>query len=239
MANIFERLAYQGTEAATKKISQGLNQGVLKYTSAARDLLTGNLSGAANKVLDNVFGRTGAFSGGDGGNIIMAGQSWSSLLQMYEEASGVSRERTNLWHIGVDPVGKIRAPRVNLLSTEVTYNSVQLGWEPVKIGSGFTVAPTGNDPVELRIVCYDVDGEIKSWFDQLKATATPQDGSFAVPSDYTNTITVTHGAVEEHRGYSKSWVMVPVSCEVNLSRSTDEFTALNLTFMQHDSFGGL
>lgn len=239
MANIFERLAYQGVEEATKKIAKSLPNAVVKYASAARDFLGGNFSGSANKVLDNVFGRTGAFSGDTSGNIIMARQSWPAILQMYEEASGVERERTNLWHIGVDPVGKISAPRVNLLSTEVTYNSVQLGWEPVKIGSGFTMAPTGNEPVELRIVCYDVDGEIKSWFYQLQATASPRDGTFAVPSEYANTITITHGAVEEGRGYSRNWVMVPVSCEINLSRSTDEFTALNLTFTQHSSFGGL
>jgi hypothetical protein len=239
MGNIFERLAYQATDAVTNKITSKIDSSVLKYTSAARDLLGGNLNGAANKIADNIFGRTNAFNGGSGGNIVLAGQSWSTVLQMYEEAAAVNRERTNLWHIGIDPVGKISAPRVNLLSTEVTYNSVQLGWEPIKIGSGFTLAPTGNDPVELRIVCYDADGEIKSWFDELQAVATPKDGSFAVPSDYVNTIKITHGAVEESRGYSKSWVMVPVSCEVNLSRSTDEFTALNLTFTQHDSFGAL
>lgn len=237
MANIFERLAYQGVEKAAGSVQKGLPNAVLKYTSAARNLLGGNLSGAANGVLDNVFGRTSMFSAG--GNVILAGQSWNSILEQFEEASSVQRERTNLWHIAVDPVGKIRAPRINLLSTEVSYNSVQLGYEPVKIGSGFTQAPTGADPVELRIVCYDVDGEIKTWFDQLKAIATPRDGSFAVPSEYANTITVTHGSIEESRGYSAKWVLVPVSCEVSLSRSTDEFTALNLTFTQHDSFGAL
>jgi hypothetical protein len=235
MANIFERMAYQGIAAVTPKL--GLSSKVLKYTSAARNLLNGNLSGAANGVLDNVFGRTSMFSAG--GNIILAGQSWDSQLQMFEEASSVLRERTNLWHIGIDPVGKIAAPRVNLLATEVSFNSVQLGYEPIKIGSGFTQAPTGADPVELRIVCYDVDGEIKTWFANLKTLAAHPDGTFGVPSDYANTITVTHGAIEEGKGYSESWVLLPVSCEVSLSRSTDEFTALNLSFTQHDTFGGL
>lgn len=235
MANIFERMAYQGIESITPKL--GLSSKVLKYTTAARNLLQGNLSGAANSLMDTVFGRTSVFS--EGGNIILAGQSWDSQLQMFEEASSVLRERTNLWHIGIDPIGKLSAPRVNLLSTEVSFNSVQLGYEPVKIGSGFTQAPTGADPVELRIVCYDVDGEIKTWFDRLAMLAAHPDGTFGVASDYANTITVTHGAVEEGRGYSKSWVLLPVSCEVSLSRSTDEFTALNLTFTQHDTFGSL
>lgn len=235
MANIFERMAYQGIESITPKL--GLSSKVLKYTGAARNLLNGNLNAGANGLLDTVFGRSSMFS--DGGNIILAGQSWSSQLQMFEEASSVLRERTNLWHIGIDPVGKIAAPRVNLLATEVSFNSVQLGYEPIKIGSGFTQAPTGADPVELRIVCYDVDGEIKTWFDNLATLAAHPDGTFGVPSDYANTITVTHGAIEEGKGYSKSWVLLPVSCEVSLSRSTDEFTALNLSFTQHDTFGGL
>lgn len=235
MANIFERLAYQGIESITPKL--GLSTQVLKYTTAARNLLNGDLSGAANSLLDTIFGRTSVFS--EGGNTILAGVSWAKQLQMYEEASSVRRERTNLWHIGVDPVGKLSAPRVNLLATEVSFNSVQLGYEPVKIGSGFTQAPTGADPIELRIVCYDVGGEIKTWFDRLAMLAAHPDGTFGLPSEYANTITVTHGAVEEGRGYSKSWVLLPVSCEVNLSRSTDEFTALNLSFTQYDSFGTL
>lgn len=235
MANIFERMAYQGLESITPKL--GLSSKALKYSSAARNLLSGNLSGAGNALLDNRFGRTTMFS--EGGNIILAGQSWASQLQMFEEASSVQRERTNLWHIGVDPVGRLQAPRVNLLATEVSFNSVQLGYEPVKVGSGFTQAPTGAEPAELRIVCYDVNGEIKTWFDRLAMLAAHPDGTFGVPSDYANTITVTHGAIEEGRGYSKSWVLLPVSCEVNLSRSTDEFTALNLSFTQHDTFGGL
>ena len=235
MGNIFERMAYQGIESITPKL--GLSSKVLKYTSAARNLLGGNLSGAANSILDNVFGRSSMFS--EGGNVILAGQSWSSLIQMFEEASSVDRERTNLWHIAVEPVGRVQAPRVNLLSTEVSFNSVQLGYEPVKIGSGFTQAPTGADPTELRIVCYDVAGEIKTWFDRLSMLSAHPDGTFGVPSDYANTITITHGAVEEGRGYSKSWVLLPVSCEVSLARSTDEFTALNLTFTQFDSFGSL
>jgi hypothetical protein len=235
MANIFERMAYQGIESFTPK--QGLSSKVLKYTSSARNLLSGNLSGAANSLMDNKFGRSGMASAD--GNIILAGQSWASQLQMFEEASSVLRERTNLWHIGIDPVGKIAAPRVNLLATEVSFNSVQLGYEPVKVGSGFTQAPTGADPAELRIVCYDVNGEIKNWFDRLATLAAHPDGTFGVPSDYANTITVTHGAIEEGKGYSKSWVLLPVSCEVSLSRSTDEFTALNLSFTQHDTFGGL
>ena len=235
MANIFERLAYQGIQAVTPKL--GLSNKALKYATAARNLLNGDLSGAANSLLDNLYGRTNLFS--EGGNVILAGQSWSSQVQMFEEASSVQRERANLWHIGIEPIAKLSAPRVNLLATEVSFNNVQLGYELVKIGGGFTQAPTGVDPTELRLVCYDVGGEIKTWFDRLAALAVHADGTFGVPTEYANTITVTHGAVEEGRGYSKGWVLLPVSCEVNLSRSTDEFTALNLSFTQFDNFGSL
>lgn len=237
MAGIFERLAYQGAEKFLPK--GGLSSKLLKFTSAGRDLLGGNLNSAANKIMDNVFGRSSKFGGGGGDNIILAGVSWSKLIEMYEEAQGVQRERTNLWHVGVEPIGKIGAPRINLLATEASYNGVQLGYDPVKIGSGFTMTPTGAEAVELRLTCYDVDGEIKGWFDQLKATATHADGTFGLPSEYANTITITHGVVEEGRGYAVGWDLVPVSCEVSLARSTDEFTALNLTFTQFESFGAL
>ena len=235
MASIFERMAYQGIERITPKL--GLSDKALKYTSAARDFLGGNLAGGANKLLDSVFGRSSRFS--EGGNSILAGVSWAQQIQMFEEASGVDRERTNLFHIDVAPIGKIHAPRINLLATEASYSGVQLGWEPVKIGSGFTQSATGAEGVELRLVCYDVAGEIKSWFDQLKATVARPDGTYGLPTEYANTITVTHGAVMEGNGYAKSWAMVPGSCEVNLARSTDEFTALNLTFIEFDYFGSL
>ena len=235
MANIFERMAYQAADKIIPKV--GLSNKALKYTSAARDLLNGNLSGSANKLLDAVYGRTNRFSAG--GNVILAGLSWTQQIQMFEEASSIQRERTNLWHVDVAPTGKINAPRVNLLATEASYNSMQLVWESVKIGSGFTQSGTGAEATELRLVTYDVDGEIKQWFDQLRATVARPDGTFGLPTEYCNTITITHGAVIEGRGYSKSWVMVPGSCEVNLQRSTDDFTALNLTFIEFDSLGSL
>ncbi|MCK2122135.1 hypothetical protein [Pseudomonas sp. PNPG3] len=235
MSNIFERMSYQVADKVIPKT--GLSNKALKFSSAARDILNGNLSSGANRLLDAVYGRTNRFAAG--GNIILAGLSWTQQIQMFEEASSIQRERTNLFHIDVAPIGKISAPRVNLLATEASYNSVQLGWESVKIGSGFTQAASGAEATELRLVTYDVDGEIKQWFDQLKATVARPDGTFGLPTEYCNAITITHGAVLEGRGYSKGWVMVPGSCEVNLQRSTDDFTALNLTFIEYDSLGSL
>ncbi|KTT16897.1 hypothetical protein EGJ51_17800 [Pseudomonas fulva] len=230
MANIFERMAYQAANKVIPKI--GVSSKVLKYSSAARDILNGNLPSGTNRLLDAVYGRAS-------GNIILAGLSWPQQIQMFEEASSIERERTNLFHIDIAPTGRINAPRVNLLATEASYNQTQLGWDSVKIGSGFSQAPTGAEATELRLVTYDVDGEIKQWFDQLKATVAHGDGTYGLPTEYCNTITVTHGAVLEGRGYAKSWVMVPGTCEVNLQRSTDDFTALNLTFIEFDYFGSL
>lgn len=235
MANIFERMAYQATERIAPKV--GLSNKALKYVSSARELLNGNVAGSANKLLDAVYGRSSRYS--EGGNMILAGASWAQQIQMFEEASGVDRERTNLFHIDIAPIGKISAPRVNLLATEASYSSVQMGWEPVKIGSGFSHQSTGVEPTELRLVCYDVGGEIKLWFDKLKATVARPDGTFGLPTEYTNTITVTHGAVMQGYGYANGWAMVPGSCEINLARSTDEFTALNLSFIEYDYFGSL
>lgn len=235
MASIFERLAYQATAAISPKL--GLGSSTLKYTAAARDLLNGNLNGAANKLADTVFGRTGKFSSGD--NILLGGVSWGKLEEMHDEAMGINRERSNLWHVAVAPIGKIAAARVNLFAIECSYNGVQLGWEPGKIGGGFTQVPTGVDPVELHLTCYDADGEIKRWFDQLKLTVVAPDGTFGLPSQYANNITVTHGAIQENYGHTGSWPMVPVSCESSMARSADEFATVNLTFTQYDYFGAL
>ncbi|QLG96717.1 hypothetical protein HZF02_32895 (plasmid) [Pseudomonas yamanorum] len=234
MASIFERLGYQ----AAGKIagSLGAPPKGIKFVKAAGDLLNGNFSGAANGLMDNFFGAASRFGGG---NVALAGTSWATLLAMYYESQNVLRERSNLWHVLVEPIGRINAPRVNLLATEFSYNGVQLGYETKKIGSGFVQVPTGADPVELTMTCYDVDGEIKLWFENLKRLHAHPDGTFGLPGDYANTFTITHGAIEEGRGYSNSWVLVPVNCQVAQNRAVEEFSALNLTFTQYESLGAL
>jgi len=236
MANIFERLANQATYSASRKLGSVLSAGTLKYGSAVRGLLNGDLSGAANSLLDNIFGASSSYGGG---NVALARSTWATLYQNYLEAQNVLRERTNLWHIQIDPIGPAPAPRVNLLAQEVGYNGMQLGYDTRKIGAGFTQAPSGADPVELTITTVDCDGEIKAWMEQLKQLHAHPDGTFGLLSDYANKFTITHGAFEEGRGYSNSWVLVPVSYQVSMNRAVEEFSTVNLTFTQAESFGAL
>lgn len=236
MASIFERLGYQAADKIVGAIKPSAK--TVKYARVLGDLLNGNVSGAANRIMDNYFGPFSGFNG-SANNVALAGTSWGTLISMYEEAQSVLRERSNLWHVLVEPIGKINAPRINLLATEFSYNGVQLGYETKKIGSGFTQVPTGSEPVELTLTCYDVDGEIKTWFENLKRLHARPDGLFGLPGDYANTFTITHGAIEEGRGYSNSWVLLPVSCQVAQNRAIEEFSALNLTFTQYESFGAL
>ncbi|MFJ3685583.1 hypothetical protein [Pseudomonas sp. NPDC090208] len=234
MGDIFERLGYQGAGKLLGSVSA--SPAVIKYANIGGNLLNGNFGKAANGFLDTVFGPSSNYGAG---NVALAGTSWATLQAMYQESMSVLRERSNLWHVLVEPIGNVSAPRVNLLATEFSYNGVQLGYETKKIGSGFTQAPTGADPVELSLTCYDVDGEIKTWFENLKRLHAHPDGTFGLPSEYANTFTITHGAIEEGRGYSNSWVLVPVSCQVAQNRAVEEFSALNLTFTQYESFGTL
>lgn len=232
--SIFDRLGYQAAQAATAAFKPPAS--LIKYASIGRGLLNGDLSAATNSLLDLTFGAASKYGGG---NVALAGTSWATLLQMYNESQAVMRERSNLWHVLVEPLGQAPVPRVNLLATDFSYNSVQLGYDTKKIGSGFTQVPTGADPVELTLTCYDVDGEIKTWFDQLKSLAAHKNGTFGLLADYANKFTITHGAIEEGRGYSTSFVLVPVSCAVQQDRKVEEFSALTLTFTQAESFGAL
>lgn len=234
MGSIFERLGYQAAGKIAGSISASSR--AIKFTKVAGDLLNGNLSGAANGLMDNFLGASSRYGGG---NVALAGASWATLFAMFQESQSVLRERSNLWHVLVEPIGKVNAPRINLLATEFSYNGVQLGYETKKIGSGFTQVPTGADPMELTLTCYDADGEIKQWFENLKRQHAHPDGTFGLPGDYANTFTITHGAIQEGRGYSNSWVLIPVSCQVSQNRAVEEFSALNLTFTQYESLGAL
>lgn len=244
MASIFERLGYQAIEKAAGAIRPSAQ--VTKYARVAGNLLNGNFDSAANGLMDRLLG-TSSLSGLNGlggvatgnGNVALAGSTWGTLYSMYQEAQAAQRQRSNLWHVVVEPIGKINPPRINLLATEFNYNGVQLGYDTKKIGSGFTQVPTGADPIELSLTTYDVDGEIQAWFEQLKNVAVHEDGTFGLPTEYANKFTITHGAIEEGHGYTKSFVLLPVSCQVTGNRKVEEFTELNLTFTQYESFGAL
>lgn len=237
MGDIFSRLAYQATEKYAKKVSGKLNASVLKYTSVARNLLNGNFEGAANSLLDNIYGPS---SGYGGGNVVLARSTWAAMFQNYQDAQNVLRERSNLWHILVEPLGKVAAPRINLLAQEVSYNGMQLGYDTKKIGSGFTQAPSGSDPVTMTFTTQDdSDGEIKAWMENLKALAVHADGTYGLLSEYANKFTITHAHWEQGRGYSKTVVLVPVDYQVSLNRATEEFSSLTLTFTQAETFGAL
>lgn len=236
MASIFERIGYQVAERVTKPVNPSAK--VVKYSGAFGKLLNGDLAGAAGGLLDIGLGAYSSY-GRTAETVALAGSSWSTLLTMFEQSQNVLRERTNLWHVLVEPIGRVVAPRVNLLATEVSYNGVQLGYDVKKIGSGFTHAASGADPIELTLTCYDVDGEIKTWFENLKRLHAHPDGTFGLPSEYANTFTITHGAFEEGRGYQKSVVLVPVSMQVAQTRKVDDFAELNLTFIEYESLGAL
>lgn len=235
--DIFSRLASQATDKLASKVSSRLSSKVLKYTTAARKLLGGDIDGAANAILDNIYGAGSSYGAG---NVALARSTWAAMYQQYREAQGVLRERQNLWHILIEPVGKIGAPRVNLLAQEVSYNGTQLGYDTRKLGSGFTQAPTGRDPVTLTITTLDsADGEIKGWMDNLQALAAHPDGTFGLLSDYANTFTITHAHWEEGRGYTRSWVLVPVDDQVSLNRTAEEFSSITLTFTQAETYGAI
>ncbi len=234
--DIFARLASQATSKVADKISGKLTAGVMKYTRAARNLLSGDLSGAGNALLDNVFGPSSSYGAG---NVMLAGSTWAAMYQTYLDAQNVVRERQNLWHLLVEPLGSTRAPSINMLAQSISYNGMQLGYDPRKIGSGFTQAPTGSDPVTLTITTLDSDGEIKEWMEQLKAKAVHPDGTFGLLSDYANKFTITHGGWQEGRGYSKTFVLVPVDYQVALDRSVEEFSTVTLTFTEAESYGAL
>lgn len=237
MADIFSRLAFQATNSAVGKLAGSLGAGTLKFASTARNLLSGNFEGAGNSLLDNIFGASSSYGGG---NQVLAGSTWAAMYQQYQEAQSVIRERSNLWHILIEPVGRLAPPsRLNMLAQEVSYNGVQLGYDTKKIGSGFTQAPTGRDPCTLSITTLDSDGEIKQWMENLQSLHAHPDGTFGLMSDYCNKFTITHGAWEEGRGYSRTWVLAPVDCQVSLNRTVEEFSTVTLTFTEAEAFGAL
>lgn len=236
MASIFERFGSQAAGSLLKSIQPSPT--ITKYAKALGGLLNGDFSGVASGAMDSYFGGYSSY-GNSARDVALAGANWGTLIAMFEESQNVLRERSNLWFLRVEPIGDVAAPRINLLATEVSYNGVQLGYDTKKIGSGFTQAPTGLDPIEVNITCYDVDGEIKTWFENLKLKHARPDGTFGLPTEYANTFTITHGAIEEGRGYAKTMVLVPGTLQAALNRELDEFSALNLTFHEYESFGAI
>lgn len=247
------------------KLPIGLGPKVSAGIGAAGKLLSGDISGAVKGVLNSgVF--TAKLPWLDGaaalvGYVAEPSRATGGLRpleakRIIQESLETNFARKNLFIVSIkeQPIesSDVQSRRsggldlFNMFVLDVSYGPITITADSHKIGSAVLDQPNGTEAVELRITTLDDEhGTIKSWFTQLSALVTHEDGTMGVPADYLAKISITHSFVTDES--SKYWLggvqpwkvdayFRPVSMEFDLSRKEDAFEEFTMVFHQFDTY---
>lgn len=239
MASIFERIGFDRIDSEGQKVGGQANDLLRKatgrYSVAAKKALSGDFAGAAAGAMGKALGATVP-------SAATAWQTMAELRRLFEFAMGRDLAKRNLWCLSIVPFSELMVlPNFNLYALSVSYSSA-LSSEAINVGSGFFHAPSGAEPVRMQVTVYDErQGFIKRWAEEVMGLEAHSDGTFGVPSEYMQQITVTHASarLDEENHVSRIFNMKLDSCEVDIDRSTEEFETLQLSFIEDESFGSL
>lgn len=240
MAGIFERISYQVAQKYLPKLA--IPAKLNKFVPAARSFLQGDLSGAANSLLDQLLGPALGFSLEDSQSDLVGGITLADARQRFDEFAAIKHAKKNLWHISVENLSAGTAPDVNMFATEISYGTITISGEAVRIGSGSFDKVDNDERTEMRITTLDdKDGTIKRWFTDLASSLARTDGTFGLPIEYLVRVTVTHAFIDEGVGnaFVDTFVMRPGTIEYDFSRRDDALQELQFTLVQFDTFTSL
>lgn len=239
--SVFARLGLDRLDSEGQKVggkaSDLLRQATGRYSGAAKTALSGDFAGAAAQAMGKALGAT----------VPSAATAWQTMAELrrwFEAAVGRDLAKKNLWHLQISPFNDQLSiiPNFNLYALNVTYNAVTLTSDVINLGSGFFHAPSAGEPVRMQVTTYDErQGYIKRWAEEVKGLEAHADGTFGLPIEYLQRVTVTHASAvaEDESGATRTFTMKLESCEVDLDRSAEDFEVLQLSFVQFDSFGSL
>lgn len=261
--DIFERLAGRAIEryAPRVRIPDTAGRIIPFATEVVKSFKTGDVTGILPSALNALVPRDSIFSnllsgGGLGSNFVAGADRPKSLIggitldqarEIYNESARTNFAKKNLWYIAIDDMkGGAESPKnVNLFATNVGYSPHTITGDPVQIGSGVADTITGTERVDMRISTMDDErGSIKRWFKDLSLRVAHPDGTFGLPVDYLLRITVIHAFIGEQadgagNAFIESFVMRPVSIELDKDRRSDELEELQLNFTEFDTFTNL
>lgn len=249
--SIVERATNAAVQVGLDKLKSKIPASARKHLPLARKLLSGDIMGAVDGALDNVFEKFGIRGtllpggAGAGATPLLGGITMQKAKEIFEQSIGTDYAKKNLWCLRVRNLQGGETLDINLFATDVSYSGFTVVGDAVHVGSGSFDVVTNSERREMRVVTMDDSaGSVKRWFADRHDRMCHADGTFGLPIEYLFRVDVLHAFInEEVDGAPQAWVdtyiMRPGNLDLDLSRREDGLQELSMTLVQWDTFAAL
>lgn len=178
---------------------------------------------------------------------LAGGLTMEEARKLFQEFAATDFQRSNLWFVSVEDLNPNGRPDVNLnlFAQSVEYEPVTITSSAHQVGSAAFRAGHATELVEIQISTFDdTAGTLKKWFEaRANAMANP-DGTFGLPIDYLMRLRIEHAFISQEVAgkvspFVHEYIVQAAGCSVSLNRGENALAALNITLVEHDSFGNL
>lgn len=126
----------------------------------------------------------------------------------------------------------------NLLTTQLSFNSVDIQGEAIPIGAVEMDKPSANSRTTLSMTVFDdAHGTIKRWAENKAHMIAASDGTFMPPAYYVFDVRIVFGTnIPDENYYEQIYTMRMQTMPHELSRNDKGLEELQMTFTQTDTF---
>ena len=126
----------------------------------------------------------------------------------------------------------------NLLTTQLSFNSVDIQGEAIPIGAVEMDKPSANSRTTLSMNVFDdAHGTIKRWAENKAHMIAASDGTFMPPAYYVFDVRIVFGTnIPDENYYEQIYTMRMQTMPHELSRNDKGLEELQMTFTQTDTF---
>ena len=126
----------------------------------------------------------------------------------------------------------------NLLTTQLSFNSVDIQGEAIPIGAVEMDKPSANSRTTLSMTVFDdAHGTIKRWAENKAHMIAASDGTFMPPAYYVFDVRIVFGTnIPDENYYEQIYTMRMQTMPHELSRNDKGIEELQMTFTQTDTF---
>lgn len=171
------------------------------------------------------------------------------VREIYKQMRAESWSRQNLFHVSmVDISPTLSASKretFNQFVVDVNYAPFTIIGEPTQVGSGNYDQITGSERVEMTVSMLDnQNGDVKKHLDNILLRMARPDGTFGLPIDYLQRVTVTHAFTDPDikaaiDAKQDRYIMRFAGYQVNKDRTSQEVEQLEVNLVQFDTFTGI
>jgi hypothetical protein len=244
MTKLFDSL-FENAGANAGRHSMIVPEKYKENFAAVGELLSGNVEALVNRALDALIGKY--LPPND--RRLVGGISLYDAREQFKAFMKTDWEKANLWHLSIeDLVPTVNSyNNINFFANSVSYSPITITGEAIAIGSGSYDKVTNSERVEMQITSKDdTNGTIKKWLKERAAILAQPDGTFGLPVDYLQRVSVLHAYVSEDSDGASSggiiradvdtYIMRLGNIQYSKDRRTDELAEIQFSMVQFDTF---